>query len=176
VIPDVLVGTLGKAFGSYGAFAAGTRELTQFLLNRSRSFIFTTGIPPGIAAASITALALVRSPAGETLRAQLAARVQQFRAGLARMELLAPATGATPIFPVQAGTEEQTMRASQVLMDRGVYAQGIRPPTVPRGTSRLRFALMASHTERDVDTALAALEHLTAIGLLDRNSSRRGVD
>lgn len=168
VVAGVHVGTLGKSFGSFGAYVAGERSLIELLANRARSFVFTTALPPGVVAATLAAVRLLESADGDALRARLAARITQFREGLARLGLLAPGAGTTPIFPVRAGDERQTMACSQRLFERGIHAQGIRPPTVPAGTSRLRFALMATHEPEDLERALTELGALVHAGLLPR--------
>ncbi|HUH03512.1 MAG TPA: 8-amino-7-oxononanoate synthase [Kofleriaceae bacterium] len=161
---DIHLGTLGKAFGSFGAYVAGSRALVELLLNRARSFVFTTGLPPGVVAASRAALEIVAGPEGEDLRRRLRLRVEELTQGLRRLGL--PASAASPIFPIIVGDEGRTMECCEALLALGVYAQGIRPPTVPRGTSRLRIALMATHTPEDVRTLLGAIRGLIDRGLL----------
>lgn len=170
VLADVHVGTLGKSFGSAGAYVAGDRSLVELLANRARSFVFTTALPPGVVAATLAAVRLLESADGDALRALLAAHIARFRQGLAALGLLQPGAGTTPIFPVIVGDERQTMACSQRLFERGIHAQGIRPPTVPAGTSRLRFALMATHEPEDLDRALTELGALVQEGLLPRTS------
>jgi 8-amino-7-oxononanoate synthase len=160
VVPDVLVGTLGKAFGSFGAYVAGSQTLRQFLLHQARSFVFSTALPPALAAASRAALALVAGPEGDERRAVLAAHLDRFASGLRNAGLLAPGAGQTPIFPVILGDERRTMAAASQLAELGFHVQGIRPPTVPRGTSRLRIALSAAHSDDDLARLLLALEPL----------------
>lgn len=166
VQPAVLVAPLGKAFGSFGAFVAGSEALADVLLNRARSFIFTTALPPSIAAANLAAIPLVQGPEGQERRARLHALIHRFAAGLAERGLLAPAAGTTTIFPIHVGDDARVMACCETLLQQGIYAQGIRPPTVPPGTARLRFALMATHTDEDIDRALAALDALSAAGLI----------
>lgn len=161
---DVHMGTLGKAFGSFGAYVAGSRALIELLLNRARSFVFTTGLPPGVVAASRAALEIVGGPEGEDLRRRLRLRVEELTQGLLRLGL--PASSESPIFPIVVGDEGRTMECCEGLLGMGVYAQGIRPPTVPRGTSRLRIALMATHTPEDVRVLLGAVRGLIDRGLL----------
>ena len=168
VIPDVHVGTLSKAFGSFGAYVTGARPVTEVLLNRARSFVFTTALPPSVAAASLAALALVAGDDGERRRARLQRRIDRFATGLRDLGLLASGAGSTAIFPIVIGDSRRAMACSQALLARGIYAQGIRTPTVPPGTARLRFALMASHREGDIDSALHGLRDLMRDGLLPR--------
>jgi 8-amino-7-oxononanoate synthase len=169
-LADVHVGTLGKSFGSAGAYVAGERSLIELLANRARSFVFTTALPPGVVAATLAAVHLLSSADGNALRARLAAHIARFRQGLAALGLLQPGAGTTPIFPVIVGDERQTMACSQRLLEHGIHAQGIRPPTVRAGTSRLRFALMATHQPEDLDRALTELSALVQTGLLPRTS------
>jgi 8-amino-7-oxononanoate synthase len=163
---DVHIATLGKSFGTFGAYVCGARPLIDFLLHRARSFVFTTSLPPAVVTASQTALALIETDAGMNLRARLSAHIGRFAKGLKELGRLAPGAGKTPIFPVHIGDEARTMKATEALLARGIYAQGVRPPTVAKGTSRLRFALMATHTDEHITGALAALRALAAEGLL----------
>jgi 8-amino-7-oxononanoate synthase len=165
---DVHMATLSKGFGCFGAYVAGSRALIDVLLNRARSFVFTTALPPSVPAAALAAIRLCRSSAGDALREDLSRRVARFREGLRSLGILVPGSGETAIFPVLIGDERRTMEASEMLLRAGIYAQGIRPPTVPRGTSRLRFALMATHEIADLDRALAALADLVRSGLIPR--------
>lgn len=159
---DVHVATLGKALGAAGAYVVGSRVLVDFLLHRARSFVFTTAAPPSIAAAACAALDVCLSAEGAALRVSLADNVERFRMGLDRLGLLARGAGKTPIFPVVLGDERRTLEATQMLLARGVFAQAIRPPTVPQGTSRLRFAVMATHSPEHIDRALDALDTIRA--------------
>jgi 8-amino-7-oxononanoate synthase len=171
VVPDVLVGTLGKAFGSFGAYVGGGAGLRAFLIHRARSFVFTTALPPAVAAASRAALALLSGADGDRRRADLARRVDRFRSGLAELDLLVPGSGSTPVFPVMVGDERRSLDVSRRLLRAGIHAQAIRPPTVPRGTSRLRFALIASHELDQIDHVLAELSRLAGQQLLPRSPS-----
>jgi len=153
--PHVLVGTLGKAFGSFGAYVAGEHRLIRYLINRSRSFIFTTALPPAVAAASLAAVRLAAGAEGEARRRRLGDRIEQLRRELSAEGI--PTRSDSQIQPIIIGEDGATMAASEGLLASGVFAQGIRPPTVPRGTSRLRVALMADHTASDVSTLVAAL-------------------
>jgi 8-amino-7-oxononanoate synthase len=161
VVPDVLVGTLGKGFGSFGAYVSGSQVLRQLLIHRARSFVFTTALPPAVAAASRASVALVAGPEGERRRARLAGHIERFAAALGEARLLAPGAGRSAIFPVILGDERRTMEAASRLAELGFHVQGIRPPTVPSGSSRLRISLMATHGEDQVDAlarAVASLE------------------
>jgi 8-amino-7-oxononanoate synthase len=152
--PHVTIGTLGKAFGVFGAYVAGSRPLVDYLLNRARSFVFTTALPPAVAAAARSAVQLGAGPEGEARRERLRHNVQRFCTRL-------PLDGhPSHIVPILLGDAKRTMQVSQALLDRGIFAQGIRPPTVPAGTARLRFALSAAHSDEHIDRALAALRDL----------------
>ncbi len=150
----VHMGTLGKALGSFGAYVAGSRRLVDLLVSKARTFIFTTALPPAACGAALAALDVV---AGEPARRErLHALSARMKAGLARLGFDVSKVVA-PIFPVVLGTEERALAASGVLRARGFFVRAIRPPTVPRGTSRLRVALTAGHTEAQVDGFLEAL-------------------
>ena len=168
VVPDVHIATLGKAIGAAGAYVVGNPSLIEFLIHRARSFVFTTAAPPAIAAAASSALALVAGAEGERLRASLRANINQFAEGLAALDVPVPSgiDLRSPIFPVLIGDEVRALQATANLMTRGIFAQAIRPPTVPVGTSRLRFTLMATHSAADIDCALDGLRTLRAEGLL----------
>jgi 8-amino-7-oxononanoate synthase len=157
VVPDVLVGTLGKGFGTFGAYAAGSEILRQVLIHRARSFVFTTALPPAVAAASRAAVALVGGPEGERRRALLAGHIERFAAALREAGLLAAGAGHSAIFPVILGSEHRAMEAAARLASDGFHVQGIRPPTVPPGTSRLRISLMATHGEEQVHALARAV-------------------
>jgi 8-amino-7-oxononanoate synthase len=164
VRPDVVVGTLGKAFGSFGAFALAERPVTELLINRARSFVFTTALPPPVVAASSAALQHLGSTKGRQLRRKLRSNIEMLRAGLVRLAICPQRSGMTPIFPIHIGDDREAMACADALLARGVYAQGIRPPTVPVGTARLRIALMATHTAEDIELLLAGLGELVAAG------------
>jgi 8-amino-7-oxononanoate synthase len=146
--PDVLVGTLGKALGAFGAFAATTRAVADLLWNRARPLVFSTGLPPMVCAAARAAVTIVRGSEGTELRRVLAAHASAFRS------VVANAGGArdSAIVPVVVGDDEIVMRITSHLLERGVFIQGIRPPTVPEQTSRLRVAISAAHDAEHVRT------------------------
>lgn len=156
---DIQMGTFGKALGSFGAYAAVSAELRELLLNRARSFIFSTSLPPSVLAASLAAVELVQTPEGDALRDQLCANSHFFRNGLEEAGFRIPA-GSTQIVPIVIGSAETTMQFSEALLAEGLFAQGIRPPTVPAGTSRLRFTLMASHTHADLACAVDCIRQV----------------
>jgi glycine C-acetyltransferase/8-amino-7-oxononanoate synthase len=151
---DVIVGTLGKALGSYGAFVACDREMTKFLMNAARTFIFSTALPPPAVAGALAALELLeqRPQMVERLQANAAA----LRDELSRQGFALNGT-ATQIVPLVIGDAEQTVRICELALSRGVFAQAIRPPTVPPLTSRLRLAVMASHREPELRAAARTL-------------------
>lgn len=150
----IYMGTLGKALGCFGAFIAGSPELIELLINKARTYIFTTALPPVIAAAARTALKLVQTEGWR--RDQLNAHIARFTQGAAQLGLPVLKSH-TAIQPVILGSEAVALQASQRLLDRGLLVTAIRPPTVPAGTSRLRIALSAAHTNDDVDRLLDAL-------------------
>jgi 8-amino-7-oxononanoate synthase len=145
----VVVGTLSKTLGSIGGFVAGTSALRDLLVNAARPFIFTTATPPSDAAAALAALTVLRSHEGDALRTRLRAIVERFAPG-----------HPTPIVPLVLGGERAAVEASAELLRRGLLVPAIRPPTVAPGTSRLRIALSAAHTDEQVDTLLKALADL----------------
>ncbi len=148
----IQMGTFGKALGSYGAYAACSGLIKEYLINRARSFIFSTSLPPAVLAASLASIDLVRSAEGDQLRRRLAENGQLLRS-LLHEGGLQVAVGVTPIIPVLVGDAATTVRFSSRLLEEGVYVQGIRPPTVPVGSSRLRCTVMASHTAEQIRQA-----------------------
>ena len=150
----LLVGTLGKAFGSFGAFVAGERDLIDFILQRARSYIYTTAIPPAVAAATRAALKIVREEGWR--RTRLAALIARFR-DAAAVRGIVVADSSTPIQPILIGDAERCLAASTALRDAGYWVSAIRQPTVPPGTERLRVTLSAAHTDSEVDGLVAAL-------------------
>jgi len=149
---DIRMGTFGKALGSFGAYIATSRLLRDYLINRARSFVFSTSLPPAVTAASLKALRLVRSADGELLRGRLAENVSLFR-GLLRGEGFVIPDLPTPIIPIKVGDPLTTMEFSSRLLKREILLQGIRPPTVPPGTSRLRCTVMALHRPEQLQRA-----------------------
>ena len=154
----VQMGTLGKALGTFGAYVAGSRALIDLLVNTARTAIFTTALPPAVAAAADAALTIVeREP---ERRAALRRNAAHLRAGLLALGFEVPGEADSHILPVMVGDAESTMALSSALLDRGVFAHGIRPPTVPEGTARLRATVMATHSEAELDAALTAFAAL----------------
>jgi 8-amino-7-oxononanoate synthase len=161
ITPEVLIGTLGKAVGAAGGFVAGSRPLRDLLVNRARTFIFTTAMPPPVAAAATAALALIAGPEGDRRRALLADRQRSLGEALARLALVAgPPAG--PILPVVLGSEARTLSAAADLRVLGFFVPAIRPPTVPDGSSRLRVTLSAAHEPDDLTRFAAALAEVLA--------------
>jgi 8-amino-7-oxononanoate synthase len=154
----ILMCTLGKALGVFGAFVAGSEALIETLIQRGRTYIYTTALPPAVAAAACAALAV---QADEGWRRERALRhAARFRAGAAALGLdLLPSN--TPIQPILAGSETAALAASAALLDAGCWVPAIRPPTVPAGRSRLRVSFSAAHGDEDVDRLLAALATAT---------------
>ena len=152
---DIEIGTLGKALGSFGAYVVGSRDLREYLINRSRSFIFTCALAPSALAAAIAALEVLQQEPGH--RQQLWANVRHFREGLCRLGL-STEPSVTHILPVMTYERQRTMELCERLLELGIFCQGIRPPTVPPGTCRLRFTVTAEHTRADLDQALGAIE------------------
>jgi 8-amino-7-oxononanoate synthase len=150
----VLVGTLGKAFGSFGAFVAGTAALIEFLIQKARTYIYTTALPQPVAAATRAALALIRQDNGR--RTRLAALVTRFRAA-AHAAGVPVGSSTTPIQPVLLGSPAAALAAQRQLAAAGYWVVAIRPPTVPAGSARLRITLSAVHTEAQVDALAAEL-------------------
>jgi glycine C-acetyltransferase len=148
------MGTLGKAFGAFGAYVAGSEGLIELLVNRARTFVYTTALPPPVVAAAAAALEIVRR--GASRRAAVRRNATRLRRGLAALGY--PVAGADDghIVPVIVGDADSTMRLSAALYERGVLARGIRPPTVAEGTARIRATVMATHTDTDIDAAVAA--------------------
>lgn len=151
----VLMGTLGKAFGTYGAFVAGSESLIETLVQFSRSYIYTTAPPPAVAVATSASLELVKSE--HWRRDKLKQLIARFRAGAKQIDLRLMDSN-TPIQPVLMASDEQLLKANKKLLESGFMVGAIRPPTVPEGTGRLRITLSASHTDQQVDALLDALD------------------
>lgn len=166
---SVAMGTLGKALASYGAFACADSEVVDYLINKARPYIYSTSLPPAVAAASHAAVRVAEGAEGERRRENLANLCARFRAGLRHIGVRVgnPPPGAEiPIFPIIVRDTEKTLALAEYLMEAGIYLLAIRPPTVPEGTSRLRATLMATHTEAQIDRTLDALESgLKKLGL-----------
>ena len=151
---EIQMGTFSKALGTYGAYLCSTRKMVDYFINKCRPFIFNTGLPPAIAGATLASLGLlVREPGrlsalwenGKTFRGEMESRGRK-------------AGSDTAIVPILVGSDGDTMAVSRALFDRGVFVHGIRPPTVPEGTGRLRLTLMATHTAEMVRTAATRID------------------
>ena len=149
------MGTLSKAAGSFGAYAAGSMELIEYLRNSARSFIFTTAMPVAVAAASREAVRIIRT------EPQRRERVLH-HAGMLREELTAVGfdtlNSTTPIIPVMVGDGNRAVQFSRLLLEEGIFISAIRPPAVPEGASRLRITVSAAHTDDDVARCVVAFK------------------
>jgi 8-amino-7-oxononanoate synthase len=153
VFPDVLVGTCGKALGGYGAFVATSKPVAELLWTRARPFVFSTGLPPHVSAVLISALEIVRSTDGAARRSKLATNTRLLRAAL-------PGAGGhadSAIAPIRIDDDRRVMEITAQLLDHGIYIQGIRPPTVPEGTARLRVSVSSGHSPDEIARAAAAV-------------------
>lgn len=146
---DILVVTLGKALGGAGGVTLGSRDLIDGLVNFSRPFIYSTAPPPAVAAAGSAAIDIVRGVEGDALRKTLFTNIKSARATLKELGINT-ASSESQIIPVMAGSEKSAMAISRALFDGGVLAPAIRPPTVPKGTERIRLSISSSHTEEDL--------------------------
>jgi 8-amino-7-oxononanoate synthase len=150
----ILVGTLGKALGTFGAFVAGSDELIETLIQTARTYIYTTALPPAVAQATLTSLKLVDEE--KWRRDHLHDLIRRFRSGARQLNLTLPDV-MTPIQPLIVGESDQALKLSDALAGRGILISAIRPPTVPEGSARLRITLSAAHSEQDVDHLLQVL-------------------
>ena len=150
----ILVGTLGKAFGTFGAFVAGSEALIETLIQFGRTYIYTTALPPAVAAATRIALKLIDGVSWR--RQKLHSLITRFQQGARHLDIPV-LESITPIQPVMIGDDQKVMRISESLLNVGFWVGAIRPPTVPEGSARLRITLNAGHDETDIDTLLEAL-------------------
>ncbi len=163
----ILVGTLGKAFGTFGAFVAGSEELVETLIQQARSWIYTTASPPALACATRAALQLVCSEGWR--RERLVALIRRFRAGAQQLDL--PLLESyTPIQPLLVGDAGKALQMSAALREQRILVTAIRPPTVPEGTARLRITFSALHTDEQVDRLLDVLGNI-----FEKQNSRQDV-
>jgi 8-amino-7-oxononanoate synthase len=172
---DLVVGTLGKALGSYGAYAGCDAPMGRYLVNTARTLIFSTALPPPAAAAALAALELLQDEPRRVERLQRNARV--LRDALADQGVGEPAgdDDATPIVPLVVGESHEATRACERALEQGVFAQAIRPPTVPAGSSRLRLTVMSSHTRSELRDAARTLAEIagTAVARHEAEERRR---
>ena len=164
IVPDVLVGTLGKALGASGGFVAGSSALREYLVNRARTFIFTTALPAPVAAAAARALEIAAGPEGDQRRKRLADLGRELAD---RMAAVGRGTSGShspigPIFPFLLGANDRALEVSAELRRRSIFVPAIRPPTVPAGTARLRITLSAGHALDDVRRLTDTLAELSA--------------
>ncbi|MDZ7661745.1 8-amino-7-oxononanoate synthase [Thiohalophilus sp.] len=150
----VLVGTLGKGFGTFGAFVAGEEALIETLIQQARSYIYTTALPPAVAEATRASLQLVQRESWR--REKLQTLIARFRSGAAQLGLQL-GESSTPIQPWIIGDTEQAVLLSEKLKQQGILISAIRPPTVPQGTARLRITFSAAHEAADVDHLLGVI-------------------
>ncbi|GGY91622.1 8-amino-7-oxononanoate synthase [Pseudoduganella plicata] len=155
----VYMGTLGKAAGVGGAFVAAHKTVIETLIQRARPYIFTTAAPPVLAHALLTSLDIIEGEEGRHRRSRLAALVAQWQDGLT-LRRWQPLASQTAIQPIVIGRNDETMHAAAALYEQGIWVGGIRPPTVPAGTARLRVTFSAAHTTPEVAQLIAALNQL----------------
>ena len=149
---DIWMGTLSKSAGVYGGYVVGSQALMDFLVTAARSFVFSTGLPPAVCASALQALHIIEAEPERGLRALGHAQRVVNALGLQSAQ--------SAIVPIMLGTPERALAASEALKAKGILAVGIRPPTVPQGTARLRLAMSASHTAAQVETLIAALKEI----------------
>jgi 8-amino-7-oxononanoate synthase len=161
VVPDVVIGTFGKALGSFGAFAATTNAIAELLWNRARPFVFSTALPPSIPAATLAAIEIVRGTEGLDRRRMLAGHARRFR------ELVPTAGGArdSAIAPIRIGDDREVMQITARLLEARLFVQGIRPPTVAEGTARLRVSFASGHTIQHIENAALTINNATRHGV-----------
>jgi 8-amino-7-oxononanoate synthase len=157
VTPDILVGTCGKALGGFGAFVATSKSIADLLWNRARSLVFSTGLPPSVAAGVSAAIEIVRGREGDDRRAELVALARQLRTLLPR----AGGHRDSAIAPLLVGDDRKVMQITAQLLEHRIFAQGIRPPTVPEGTARLRISLSSAHTVGEIGQAAVYIDNAT---------------
>jgi len=153
---EIQMGTLGKALGASGGFICGSRALIDFLVNRARSFIFSTAPVPAAAAAATAAVRFVQSNDGEARRKTLWTRIGEFQSATGNR----PSASPSAIIPILVGDEKKTVEAAATLREQGIFIPAIRYPTVARGQARLRVTLTAAHTSDVVNQLAAALEQI----------------
>ncbi len=159
----IQMGTLGKALGSFGAYAAGSRNLVDFLINRSRSFMYSTALPPPICAASLAAIDIVEHE--HSLRKTLWKNRDRLVSGLVKLGISCGCSESV-IIPLVVGDNEKVLTAQDLLFECGIFASAIRPPTVAEGSARVRVTVMATHSDADIDSALDAFGRCKNEGVL----------
>jgi glycine C-acetyltransferase/8-amino-7-oxononanoate synthase len=151
----IQMGTLGKAIGTFGAYVVGSRDLREYLINKARAFIYTTALPPAVCAAGIAALELIEKE--PELRTRLWQNRNHLHQGLRSLHFDTLGSE-TPILPIIISDSDIALRWAELLFEEGILAPAIRPPTVPKGTSRIRMTVMADHTKEDLNRVLEILE------------------
>jgi 8-amino-7-oxononanoate synthase len=154
----IQMGTISKAFGCFGAFAAGSKKLINLLINRARSFIYSTSLPPAVAEACVKAIDIVEYESEERRRVLWKKRQRLFE-GLNKLGY-DTLNSETQIIPVLIGDTENALRIGNYLLRKKIFAPAIRPPTVPHGKCRIRLSVTAAHTDEDIDRALESLNKL----------------
>jgi 7-keto-8-aminopelargonate synthetase-like enzyme len=154
------MGTLGKALGASGGFICGSRALTEYLVNRARSFIFSTAPVPAAAAAALAALQIAQSVEGDRRRTQLQRNIAQLESAMGNAKGPDRPPAISAIFPVLCGDESAALSAAETLRAHGIFVPAIRYPTVARGAARLRVTLTAAHSTDDVAQLVRALDKL----------------
>jgi 8-amino-7-oxononanoate synthase len=155
--PIIQMGTLSKALGALGGFVAGPRVLIDYLVNRARTFIYTTALPPAIAAAALEAIRVIEEEPER--RKQLWANCRLWHDGVRKLGF-DTFNSASPIIPLRIGSDAVAVQMASALLEEGVFAPAIRPPTVPNGTARLRTSILATHTPADLSRSLSAVERV----------------
>ncbi len=155
---DIVMGTLSKAVGGMGGFVCGNHDLVNYLRNKAKSFIYTTALPPAVCAAALAGLKLIKKSA--ELRTSLWKNINYFRERLNERKINC-GNSQGPIIPIIIGDLEKTNHIAEILFENGILAPAIRPPTVPRGSSRIRVTIMSSHTKEDIDKFITILFNVT---------------
>lgn len=154
---DIQMGTFSKAAGTFGAYCCGSQAMIDLLINRARSFVYTTGLPPSVAAAALEAVEMISSD--NDRRAELFGMARDLRARFQKLGF-DTLNSATPIIPIVVKDPALTVEFSRLLLDQGIFVQAIRPPTVPVGLSRLRVTVMATHTKDDLERLIDAFKNI----------------
>jgi len=155
----IKMGTFSKALGSLGGFIAGSETLIEYIRNKARSFIYSTALPPAIVGGCIKAIEIIEK--GTVLRERLWSNVKRFHDALIELDFDIMDTK-TQIIPIYTGDVPSTMKAAELLLNMGIFAPGIRPPTVPKNKCRIRTSLMATHTAAHIDKAIEAFRQIKA--------------
>lgn len=154
---DIQMGTLSKAAGAFGAYCCGSRDLIEYLVNKARSVIYTTGMPPAMAAAAEAAVDIIKE---EPQRRESVKRLSDRVRSELKESGFNTGESQTPIIPVIVGDSAQAVEFSTRLLERGIFVQAIRPPTVPQNTARLRITVMATHRQEDLDSLLNCMREV----------------